>query len=82
MSSFVSMLMDWSGLILLLQEILTSIYIIHTQKKFIFLEFKETMANNTIFYQGDPEWNILEESVRDTNSLLVFKQNVKDHVSS
>ena len=66
--------MAWLILILIFQEILTSIYI--TLETFL-LESEEITANNAFFVK---EWLILDESVRNANSLLIFKQSVKDLV--
>ena len=51
-----------------------------TRTIFTFLEFEEIIiySKQRIFYEGLAKWNILDESVRNANSLLIFKQSVKD----
>ena len=39
-------------------------------------------GKKTLLYQGIKEWNLLEQSFKDINSFLIFKQRIKERVIS
>ena len=46
----------------------------------VFLSLKGITHSRDFFYQCTKEWNILDTSFKEINSLLLFKQNVKSYI--
>ena len=41
---------------------------------------KRSYGKHRLFYQCAKEWNILDASFKEINSLLLFKQNIKSYI--
>ena len=41
---------------------------------------KRNYGKQRLFYQCAKEWNILDASLKEINSLLLFKQNIKSYI--
>ena len=46
----------------------------------VFLSFKGITKRRDFFYQYAKEWNILDASFKEMNSLLLLKQNIKSYI--
>ena len=46
----------------------------------VFLSLKGITEGRDYFYQCAKEWNILDASIKEINSLLLFKKNIKSYI--